>query len=208
MVNQTKTLSFSKPFLEAKYIENVENYEIGNETIIINLGENAIKLEGKDLAPFGSSMYSNIILKKAGKIVAIKSSEKLYGENSYSHSKEITSSWQHVHDIFSLPHLKDTALWRSDKDKVGNIELNLWYAKAGTNCGIHNKHDFKELHTQIYGIGRMQKFHKNDFGTLYQNVFMSPGHTHEPFYDENETYPWHQYLADTDCIWLAMEIYK
>ena len=52
----------------------------------------------------------------------------------------------------------------------------------------------------------MQKFHKNDPASIYQDVFMSPGYTHEPFFDlTSQLYPWHQYYADTDCIWLAAE---
>lgn len=60
-----------------------------------------------------------------------------------------------------MPQLKNAPLWRSEKERIGNLEFNLWYAHAGTHCGIHNQHDFPEVHTQIYGIGRMQKFHVN-----------------------------------------------
>jgi hypothetical protein len=41
--------------------------------------------------------------------------------------------------------------------------------------------------------------------SIYQEVFMSPGYTHEPFYNDKGKYPWHAYYADTDCIWLAIE---
>jgi hypothetical protein len=39
----------------------------------------------------------------------------------------------------------------------------------------HAVREFLEFHTQIYGTGRMQKFHANDFNTLYEDVLMSPG---------------------------------
>jgi hypothetical protein len=119
----------------------------------------------------------------------------------------IKNGWNHVYDIFNVPQLKRTPLWRSQKSEIGNIHLNLWYAPAGTNCGIHNRHSFQEVHTQIFDIGRMQKFHRNDPKALYQEVYMSPGFTHDPFYSNTGKYPWHQYYSDTDSIWLAIENY-
>ena len=115
-------------------------------------------------------------------------------------------TWTHVYDIFQLPHLKHTNLWRSTKEQIGSIGLNLWFAAEGTDCGMHNEHDFLEVHTQIWGTGHMQKFAKKDPVTLYQDIFMTPGFTHAPFCTEDEfVYPWHRYFADTDCLWLAVE---
>ncbi len=56
----------------------------------------------------------------------------------------------------------------------------------------------------------MQKFKAQDYGTLYEDMLMSPGFTTVvPFCqveDNNQyIYPWHQYYADTDCIWMAIE---
>ncbi|MCE7003195.1 hypothetical protein LWC34_10180 [Kibdelosporangium philippinense] len=67
-------------------------------------------------------------------------------------------------------------------DKTGNsrtfrISVNLWFAPAGTDCAIHNVHEFIEIHSQIHGYGRMQKFKQRDHSTLYEDQLMSPGHT-------------------------------
>ena len=66
-----------------------------------------------------------------------------------------------------------------------------------------------EVHTQVYGTGRMQKFHENDFKSLYEEVMMAPGFTHDPFTGVKNNgdlfYGWHQYYSDTDCIWMAIE---
>ncbi len=89
------------------------------------------------------------------------------------------------------------------------IKVNLWYAPEKTNCGIHNEHNFIEIHTQIYGTGRMQKFRENNPDTIYEDIVMNVGTSHFPFcaIDENLNfvYPWHQYYAETDCIWMAIE---
>ena len=83
--------------------------------------------------------------------------------------------------------------------------MNFWFAAAGTDCGIHNEHDFLEIHTQIWGTGHMQKFHQRSADTLYQDILMTPGFTHKPFCSDDLRYPWHRYYSDTDCIWLAVE---
>lgn len=96
--------------------------------------------------------------------------------------------------------------------KKYNIKVNVWFCPAKTNCGIHNHHtdpEMLEVHTQIYGTGRMQKFHEKEFKSIYEDVMMSPGFTHDPFAGVKENgdiyYGWHQYYSDTDCIWMAIE---
>lgn len=89
----------------------------------------------------------------------------------------------------------------------------IWFSPEQTNVGIHKKHDFLEIHTQISGIGRMQKFTKNDYESLYGELRLSPGQSHSPFCvvdpqnSDNYVYPWHQYYSDSDCIWIATEYY-
>lgn len=203
-----KIFNFSENFLKVEYIENGANFLIDKKSIVINTDDTEIIIEGKPLRPWNSSIYSSLIIPKARKLICITLNTDFFLFDVYPHAKILMDKWAHVYDIFPLPHLKDTKLWRSEKDRIGNIGFNLWYASAGTNCGIHNEHDFKELHTQIFGIGRMQKFRENNYNSIYQDVFMSPGYTHEPFFNEDFIYPWHQYWADTDCIWLAVEFYK
>ena len=47
--------------------------------------------------------------------------------------------------------------------------------------------------------------------TLYEDVLMPVGFTHDPFFtvgnDGKFSYPWHRYFADTDCIWMAIELH-
>ena len=106
----------------------------------------------------------------------------------------------------------------SDKPSHGggvkkyNIKVNVWFSPAKTHCGLHDRHtnpEMLEVHTQVYGTGRMQKFHQNDFESLYEEVTMGPGFTHDPFTGVKENgdlfYGWHQYYSDTDCIWMAIE---
>lgn len=143
-----------------------------------------------------------------------------------------------------------------------NICTNLWWLPAGSDAAIHNLHyaNFLEVHTQLFGAGRMQKFLQNDqystnqtdgytayeldlpkgaffntgedgssFPSMYEEFRMVPPDTNRPFpimstdsslsecqYDNYTAsvtspcfqYQWHQYYADTDCIWVAYEYHQ
>lgn len=92
------------------------------------------------------------------------------------------------------------------------VLLNLWFSPSGTSCGIHNEHDFIEVHTQLSGLGRMQKFRAKATETLYEEYLTPVGTTNPPTfcrqYGTEFRYPWHQYFADTDCVWLAVEYHS
>lgn len=89
----------------------------------------------------------------------------------------------------------------------------VWFCPRQTNVGIHNQHQFIEIHTQISGLGRMQKFTDNDYTTLTDEFRMAPGVTNPPFHvvdpgnPQTYVYPWHQYYADSDCLWLVTEFH-
>lgn len=205
--NTKQILRFSEPFISTELISRPRNYAINSRIVVVNASEHSLQFEGGVLKSWNSSILSGVRLTSDDHLICILLRGVQDVGESFPFAKQVESRWTHVYEIFPLPHLKDTLLWRSDKHRIGNIELNLWFARAGTNCGIHNEHGFRELHTQIFGHGRMQKFRLPETSSLYQDVYMCPGFTHDPFYDMNNHYPWHQYYADTDCIWLAIEIY-
>lgn len=93
---------------------------------------------------------------------------------------------------------------RSPIDRIGNYEFNCWYLPIGETSSLHREHTFKEVHTQIFGLGIMGKYQNDTSGSLYQEVYMTPGFTHDPFFDSKNIYPWHQYKALSDCIWLGL----
>jgi hypothetical protein len=92
-----------------------------------------------------------------------------------------------------------------------DIHLNLWWAPAKTDAVIHNRHDFLEIHTQIFGQGRIQ-IYKDEAGTaLYREIYVTPGETHDPIVRVEGLgtfrYPWHRGWTDEDCVWMAIELH-
>lgn len=227
--NQVKRLNFSGAYLDAKYVENVENYPIPHRTIAINPQASDAYLSETHtsiIPAFSSTILKDTIIQKAESLLLLE-----VVETNNIGKIIFEQQWDLLGNIIeNFP--KDLPLWRSPQDEAGIVEIdpylmtrqsstphqkekfsvkvNLWFAPSHTHCAIHNQHEFIEIHTQIFGQGRMQKFKEEKFETLYEDILMSPGYTtFVPFCQVNEqhryTYPWHQYYADTDCIWLAIE---
>jgi hypothetical protein len=238
--NQVKQLGFSDSYIDAKFVENVRDYYIPNYTITINpnIAEAYLDEPSRNLIPpLSSTILKNTRIEKAGSLILLEVKQdenvkNIVSEPGWDFYGNIIGDLPPPRDPNELQYPKDTPLWRSPQISLGSfkidpyvmtrqaisptqwqrfeIKVNLWFAPANTNCFIHNKHDFIEIHSQILGQGRMQKFKAQDYNTLYEDILMSPGYTTPiPFCevrgDNQYTYPWHQYYADTDCIWLAIE---
>ncbi|MEB3340537.1 hypothetical protein [Okeania sp.] len=226
--NQIKHLNFSSGYIDAKYVENVENYHIQNRTIVVNPEDSEAFLDetNRSIIPaFSSTILSDTVVKEAKSLIFLEVVEtKNIGKIIFE------SGWDILGNLIDFP--KDVPLWKSPQDEAAIIKVdpyfmarqsttpnqqekfalkvNLWYAPSHTDCAINNEHDFLEIHTQVFGQGRMQKFKAENFDTLYEDLIMAEGYTQiVPFCQVNEnqkyTYPWHQYCSDTDCIWMAIE---
>lgn len=227
--NQVKQLNFSGAYINAKYVENVENYRIKNRTIVVNpqASDAHLKESSYNIIPaFASTILQDTTIQKAESLLLLEVVKtNNIGKIIFERNWDLLGNL-----INGFP--KDVPLWRSPQDEAGMIKLdpyfmtrqssapqkkesfsvkvNLWFAPSHSDCAIHNQHDFIEIHTQVFGQGRMQKFKSQDFATIYEDQLMSPGATtFVPFCQVQENkkyvYPWHQYYADTDCIWMAIE---
>ena len=233
-MNSERPIRFSENYLRAKWLTNVDGYHVIHRSIVVNLGEEKACLSAppeKCLHPRESTILKDICINKGDSLLVIEITEE---ENIGG--IVLDSEWHQLGEVVDFP--RDVPLWKSAQYEVGTVKfdpyfatgqssqpqggnlkeykvkVNLWFSPAKTNCSIHDHHmmpEFLEVHTQIYGIGRMQKFHAKDFATLYQDVILGPGDTHIPFAGLDEkggfVYPWHQYYSDTDCIWMANEFH-
>jgi len=200
-------LKFSTNFCESFLISDADNFEVKKDSIIINASDSEEKING-ETCPSWRSIICNGGKISGKKLISISPETHLHNISEIERADEIKNTWSHVYDVFGVDSLKNINLWRSKKDaEIPGVELNLWYAPKGTDCGIHNEHDFREIHTQISGLGIMQKFSQKKYDSLYREVVMPVGLTHEPFYDADLSYPWHQYKCITDCVWLAIEFH-
>ncbi|MFO7628061.1 MAG: hypothetical protein R6W06_00805 [Prochlorococcaceae cyanobacterium] len=182
-------------------------YTVAGEAVVVNASSQEACIGAMALPPWRSAVLSNCSLGE-GRFIVLSSCERFHSLAPHSRRQWIEASWEHAYQLFGIASLKHICLWRSPKDRsIREVELNLWFAPAGTACGIHNEHPFLEVHTQVNGLGIMQQFAHASRASLTGEIYMAPGYTHEPFADQSLIYPWHQYLAVSDCLWLAIEFH-
>lgn len=222
-------LALSNRFVEAAYVEQPKDHPIGGRSIVVNPGLTPVWV-GEDpvryIPAFSSTVLRDTRVESGDSVLVF---EILAEDNISAIVHE--PGWHLFADL--LPGFPSSVpLYRGPLEDLGVVQLdqglalgsmptglaqfrlsvNLWFAPAGTDCAIHNEHDFIEIHSQLHGYGRMQKFKERDHATLYEDLRMSPGHTPPvPFCRSvpggGFAYPWHQYRADSDCVWLAVEFH-
>lgn len=227
--NQRRPLSFSNDWIESTLLSAIRDMPV-EEAIVVNLSNTVLNYRvGADhgtIPPWKSSTLRGFTIESGEKaaLLHVRQRTNLGG---------VALHWDWYGQRNSQ-FSRTTPLYISSQDEIGEVEfdpiatftheagasasprryrlkLNLWYTPEETDCGIHTGHQFIEVHTQVLGTGHMQKFRENNAATLYEDVTMSPGYTHDPFFtlakDRSFTYPWHRYYADTDCIWMAVELH-
>ena len=230
--NAVKQLNFSGPRIAARYVSNPQDYYIAERAVVVNPNRTDLRLDARvtNIIP----PFSSLIVEDA-KIASGNSAVVLQVTNARNPGAIILESgWSLYADLVppGSDFPRNTPLWRSPQDDIGiisfdpgtlpgqtigsigvsryQVKVNLWFSPEKSDCLIHNQHAFIEIHTQVSGCGRMQKFYNNDYATRYHDELMSPGYTTAtPFCEvvnaSTFVYPWHQYYADSDCVWMAVE---
>jgi len=233
--NTVSPLDSPSRFADLRLVNQPKDYQVDGRTIVVNPAPTPAHVSPRAfIPPFSSTILVDSCIKHAESVLLIqvdddaKSTEIIEEPGWHLLGNLLTDDATSAEGV-SFP--KETLLWRGPKYELGSVEfapamalgqtppggdtqafrleVNLWFAPADTDCFIHQEHDFLEVHTQVHGLGRIQKFTAQDRATLYEDVLMSPGRTHQPFCSTDQhgnfVYPWHQYYADTNCIWLALE---
>jgi len=227
--NQRRSLSFSNDWIESVLVKSVHDLSV-EDAIVVNLSRSALGLRcGSDhgtIPPWKSATLRRCTLEHGDAVALLHIRQRI-------NLGGVALGWD-WYGRRSPQFPRGTPLYISSQDDIGDVELdpvtafapgtsvspsprryrlklNLWYTPEETDCGIHTGHQFLEVHTQVLGTGRMQKFRENNADTLYDDVVMPPGFTHDPFFtvanDRSFHYPWHRYYADTDCVWMAIELH-
>ncbi len=228
--NQRRSLSFSNDWIEGLLVGAVREMPV-EDAIVVNLSTTPVHYRaGGDhgtIIPWKSATLRHCTVEsgETAALLHVRQRTNLGG---------VALGWDwYGHRNPQFP--RGTPLYISSQDEIGDVQfdplttfthetsvsssprryrlkLNLWYTPEETDCGIHTGHEFLEVHTQVLGTGHMQKFRENNSGTLYEDVPMPPGFTHDPFFtvgnDRSFSYPWHRYYAETDCIWMAVELHR
>lgn len=225
------TLSFSDDHITARWVTEAATYPIDERTIVVNTSTRPVQYEGGVpgiIMPWKSTILQRTKVYDAASLVTLRVTR-----TTNIGGMVLGKYWRwYGSDVPTFP--RGTPLYISSQDAIGiaevdprhfarqadrpsatesfDVRVNLWFTPEQTDCVIHTGHPFLEVHTQVFGTGHMQKSFEDDESTLYEDVFMDPGMTHDPFpavdSDGHFNYPWHRYFADTDCVWMAIELHR
>ena len=205
-----QVLDFASPFFDVKYIENEKDYFINKLSLVFNLSfknQKCLFVKNIPVLPLKGTIVKNIAITSIDRAIIVEDYEKNAKDPDFF--KRIMRSWPSLYETSGLERHKGIPYYRSPKVKLGgDLSVNFCYAEPNAPSGKHKDHipDFDEVHAQIIGFGKMQKFTTNETNTFYQEVIMAPGIVHDKFYDESGSYPWHQYHSITDCIYMPIEM--
>lgn len=228
MQNQIRNLAFADDFIMAKLIESPVDFFV-DDAVVVNLGPKPL-VTGADqpaIVPAWKSTWLKGGTIRSGERVAIIKVLKptnlggcmfrgwdWLGNRIKSFPRDtplFISAQDTIGSVTTDPYVFTNERRTSEEEQEFELKLNLWWSPGDTDCFIHNEHPFLEVHTQVHGLGRMQKFAERDEKTLYEDVIMPIGYSHDPFCrvtGRNQwSYPWHRYYADTDSVWLAVELH-
>jgi hypothetical protein len=202
-------LDYASPFFPVSYVQGEEEYAVREKTIVFNMSDEDLYINGRPLGFFRSTVAVNTVITHVKRALVIEKFDAY--PDTESLFKQVKNTWVLAYDATHEERHKGVALWRSPKIKLGNIAVNMCFAgSVPLNVGLHREHwggpPIKEVHVQIVGVGRMQQYYENDLHTLYREDPMAPGVAHPPMYDEKIEYPWHQYETTTRAIFMAVEL--
>lgn len=227
--NRSRPLSFSNDWIESVLITAVRELPV-EDAIVVNLSTEPLRFTAGGnqgiVAPWKSTALRHCVLSSCDRVALLHVRQR-------TNLGAIALHWD-WYGTRNPQYPRGTPLYISSQDDIAEVQLdplvafappsavspaprkyrlklNLWYTPEETDCVIHTGHTFLEVHTQVLGTGRMQKFRENKAETLYQEMTVVPGYTHDAFFavapDRSFSYPWHRYYADTDCIWMAIELH-
>jgi hypothetical protein len=204
-------IDIGEPFFSLELVEDEQRLPVLSKTIVVNLSVNPITIEKQKLAEFQSNYVMGTDLVNVDQAILIRNLRPDLSEQELC--DQVGESWPSAYQVRKEERLRNVGHYMSPKEWVGQQGFTFYYsATVPLNVGLHRDHSFcpvpgyREVHTQIVGLGKMQQCLSKDLSSLYFEELMAPGNTHRPMYNQNGEYPWHQYETITPSVFLAIEV--
>lgn len=204
-------IDIAEPFFGVRFVTDEPGLELTDRAILLNLGVEPVHIDGQAIGHLQSVIVQNIRLENIGACVLIDRFDAYPDEAALM--SRVRGRWPSAFEIRGEERLRGIKHYMSPKIWVGRVGLTFYHsASVPLKVGLHRDHPFcpvpgfREVHTQIVGIGKMQQCREKDPDTLYLEEMMAPGITHRPMFDEAGNYPWHQYETVTPGIFMAVEL--
>ncbi|MDE0523820.1 MAG: hypothetical protein OXH79_17870 [Boseongicola sp.] len=206
-----RTLDLAEPFFTVRIIMASPAHRVTGKAILLNLSEKPVQIREQRLAHLQSAVVADVEIRDVARAVIVERFADHDDEDRLF--SEVRRRWPSAFDVRQEERLRGVSHYMSPKVWVGQHGFTMYHSgSVPLNVGLHRDHafcpvpGFREVHTQIVGVGKMQQCRENDVSTLYLEEPMAPGATHRPMYDADGNYPWHQYETITPSIFMAVEM--
>ena len=205
------SIDIAEPFFTIKEIKSERSYQVSERRIVLNLSDTPISIQDQSLAALQSVIVQNVEIRNIEHVVLIEGFEAYKDEEALM--AEIRTTWPSAFEVRGEERLRGIGHYMSPKIWIGQFGFTVYHSSTvPLKVGLHKFHDFcpvpgfREVHTLIMGLGKMQQCRENDIATLYLEEPMAPGQTHRPMYDAEGNYPWHQFETTKPSVFLAVEM--
>lgn len=205
------SLDIAEPFFTLQYLENQQSYPVAGKTIVVNIAGTPVRIEEQLLGTLESVVVQDCTITEVNRAVLVERFADHASDDALF--EKIKQTWPLAFDVRKEERLRGVSHYMSPKVHIGNLGLSLYHSgSVPLNVGLHKDHPFcaepgfREVHTQIVGLGKMQQCREQNINTLYLEEPMAPGATHKPMYDADGNYPWHQYETITPSVFMAVEL--
>ena len=206
-----ETLQNGEPFFGLRVVSDEADYKIYDRAIVLNLGTSGLDIMAQSLAPLTSVIVQDVTLPKIERALIVDRFDAYPDEAALM--ADIRTKWPSAFEVRGEDRLRGIEHYMSPKIWVGQTGLTFYHsASVPLNVGLHKDHPFcpvpgfREVHTQIVGVGKMQQCREKSVDTLYLEEVMAPGVTHKPMFDAEGNYTWHQFETITPSVFLAVEM--
>jgi hypothetical protein len=205
------SLDIAEPFFAIRLLRDEPQFDVSGRAIVLNLSDKGIGIREQTLGPLQSVIVQDTALIDATHAVIVERFDAYADEPALM--AEVRETWPSAFDVRQEERLRGIGHYMSPKVWIGQFGFTMYHsATVPLNVGLHKDHafcpvpGFREVHTQIMGLGKMQQCREQDVATLYLEETMAPGMTHRPMYDDQGRYPWHQFETITPSIFMAVEM--
>ena len=206
-----ETVEIGEPFFGITLLSDERRFEVKGRAIALNIGSRPLRVASQCVFPLRS-----VILQDT-EICDVEACVLVHRFDAHTNEAEtlttIRKTWPSAFEVRGEERLRGIAHYMSPKRWIGQVGLTLYHAASvPLKVGLHRDHPFcpvpgfREIHTQILGLGKMQQCREQSLDTLYLEEIMAPGMTHAPMFDDQGNYPWHQYETITPSVFLAVEM--
>ena len=155
-----RQLDFAEPFFQVSLLEDEDSYVLAGKAIVLNLADQPVKIEQQVLGHLQSAIFVDVALVNLRQAVLVQGFDRFTSDEALF--AQIKTVWPSAFEVRAEERLRGISHYMSKKVWVGQLGLTMYHSgSVPLNVGLHKDHafcpmpDFKEVHTQIAGFGKM-----------------------------------------------------